>query len=147
VVEALEVRVGDELEEVPVAGLVAHEDREVAVLLLVLPGRAVEPAGRGDVGLDAHDRLHAGLLPGRVEVERPEHHAVVGHGERRHPELGGPVEHVADAGRPVEERILRMRVQVDEALAGHGPHESPGKVAVRTSCGKPVGALWRITSL
>ena len=47
VVEALEVRVGDQLQQVPVARLVLGEEREVAVLLLVLPGRRGRTASPG----------------------------------------------------------------------------------------------------
>jgi hypothetical protein len=42
VVEALDVRRGNQAQEVPIALLVASEDRQVAVVLVVFPGRAVE---------------------------------------------------------------------------------------------------------
>ncbi|HEX6208056.1 MAG TPA: hypothetical protein VF058_06810, partial [Actinomycetota bacterium] len=107
VVEALEVGVGDEPQEVPVAGLVPGQDREVPVLLLVLAGVAVEPRARRHVGLDAEDRLDPSRPGLTVEVERAEHHAVVGEADRRHPHLGGPVEH---RGRAAARRDAREPV-------------------------------------
>ncbi len=71
VVEALEVRLRDELDEILVARAVAHEDRQVvgALVAAVLGAPLLAPAGR-DVELAADDRLDAGLLGGQVEVDR-----------------------------------------------------------------------------
>jgi hypothetical protein len=112
VVEALEVRGGDELQEIPVSPLVAGEEGEVVVLLLVLAGLAVEPRARRDVGLDAEDRLDAVGMRCLVEAERAEHHAVIGDRDRRHRHALGLREDrrrrpvrcgCLDPGRPVQE--------------------------------------------
>jgi hypothetical protein len=147
VVEALEVRVGDESQEVPVPGLVAGEDRQVPVLLLVLPGVAVEPTPRSDVGLHPEDGLDAPGPRLPVEVERAEHDPVVGEPDRRHPELLGPVEQAdrigargdGDAGEPVEQRELGVRMEMDEALthvrtSGEGSPHRPLRLVWKT-CG------------
>jgi hypothetical protein len=85
----------------------------------------VEPAAGGDVGLGADDRLdpvRPRLLP---EVEGAEDVAVVGHGQRRHAELGGLGEQVVEPGRAVEHRVLGVHVQVHErVLITHGGHAS-----------------------
>jgi hypothetical protein len=127
-VEALEVRVRDELQKVSVAGLVLGEDREVPVLLLALAGRPVEARAGRDVGLHAEDRLDAGRPPRFVELQRAEHPAVVGDGDRGHPGLGGFLEERLDAGGPVEQRELRVRVEVHEAVAS-GCQSTPSSVA------------------
>ena len=116
VVEALEVRVGDQLEEVPVPGLVPSQDREVPVLLLALTRGPLEPGRGRDVGLDPHDRLDPGRDPGLVELQRPEHRTVVGERERRHPELGGPLEQRLDPRGPVQQGELGVHVEVNEAV-------------------------------
>ena len=124
VVEALEVREGDELQQVPVAGLVLGQQGQVVVALLALTRCPVEARARGHVGLHADDRLHPELARGLVEPERPEHRAVIGHGQRRHAvahRLGEDRGCLRvrprrfDPGRPVQERVLRVGVEVHEA--------------------------------
>jgi len=129
VVEALEVGRGDELEEVAVPGFVPGQEREVVVLLLALAGVAIEPRAGRDVGLDPDDRFDAGC-PGRLEeAQCPEHRSVVGDGDRRHAE---PLRLAEDRGRPrvrrgsfdasgpVEQGVLGVHVEVDEAVAAVG---------------------------
>ena len=53
-----------------------------------------------EVGLDADDRLDPGRLGLRVELVGAEHVAVVGHRDRRHPQLGGPLRSGHRAGPP-----------------------------------------------
>ena len=125
VIEALEVGLGDELEEVAVAGLVLGEQGQVVVLLLRLARCAVEPRSGGDVGLHADDRLDPDG-PGRlVELERAEHRAVVGHRERRHVVGQRLGEHRGGGGvglrrfdpcRAVQQRVFGVGMEVDEPL-------------------------------
>src|SRR5919201_405833 len=64
-----------------------------------------------------------GGATGLVELERAEHHPVIGDRERRHPERGRALEQRGDPGGAVEQRVLGMGVEVDEALGsrfGHG---------------------------
>src|SRR4030095_14986361 len=86
-----------------------------------LTGRAVEPRARRDVGLDAHDGGDPGRSTCLVELERSEHRPVIGHTQGRHTDLPGPLEQGADPRCPVEQRVLGMRVQVDEATSRHAP--------------------------
>ena len=92
VVEALQVRGRDEPQEVAVARLVVGEQCQVVVLLLVLTGVAIEPRAGRHVGLHADDRRDGGHL-----------------------ELGGTCGEVRDAARTVEDRVLGVDVEVDEA--------------------------------
>ena len=126
VVEALEMGGRDEAQEVAVSGLVAGQQREVVVLLLVLAGGAVEARARRHVGLDADDGLHARGPAGLEEAERAEHGAVVGDGHRRHPVTAGLGEdrrrrrvggRRLDPRRAVQQRVLGVDVEVDEAGA------------------------------
>src|SRR3989442_1563767 len=69
VVEALEVSLRDQLDEVPVAGAVPHQDGQVVRALVAAVLRAaLAPASGGDVELAPDDRLDAGLLGPQVEV-------------------------------------------------------------------------------
>ena len=82
------------------------------------PG-AVEAVGaRGEVGLDADDRLDPGGLGLLPEVVGAEHVAVVGHRQRRHAHPGGLGEQVVEPGRAVEHGVLGVHVQVHERVAG-----------------------------
>ncbi len=108
--EHREVRVGAGSGDVVLAAVAPPDARAVAAV-----------RARRDVRLGADDGLHArglGLLP---EVERAEHVAVVGDRDGRHLLLGRGLHERADAGRPVEHRVLAVDVEVDErVVAGHG---------------------------
>jgi hypothetical protein len=54
--------------------------------------------------------------PGLVELQRPEHRAVVGDRERRHLVLGRLAEQRLDPGGPIQQGELRMHMEVDEVL-------------------------------
>jgi hypothetical protein len=53
-----------------------------------------------------------------VEAERAEHVAVVRDGNRRHPELAHPTAELRQAIGSVEQRVLRVEMEMDE-VAGH----------------------------
>ena len=59
-----------------------------------------------------------GLMPfgarGVVEGHRPEHVAVVGDGQRLHPELRGLVDELVDVAGAVEEAVFGVEMEVDE---------------------------------
>ena len=126
VVEALEVGGRDEAQQVPIPDLVLCEQRQVVVLLLALARRPVEAGARGNVGLDPDDRLDPRRPGCRIEPQRAEHRAVVGHRERRHP-MGERF--AEDRGRArvglrrldprgaVQQRVLGVGVQMDELLS------------------------------
>src|SRR4029450_10388697 len=79
------------------------------------------PRARRDVCLDAQDGVDPGRSTCLVELERSEHRPVIGHRPAPPPEPPGPLEQGADPGCPVEQRVLGMRVQVDEATSRHAP--------------------------
>ena len=74
----------------------------------------------GDVDLAAEDRLDALVARRLVEVDRARERAVVGERDGRHLELGGALREVRDPARAVEDRVLRVDVEVDEGRFGHG---------------------------
>ena len=79
----------------------------------------LEPAALGDVDLAAQDRLDAAGARVIVEDHRREQVAVLGDRKRRHVELDRFVQQLVDAAGAVEERKLRVQVQVDEVRHSH----------------------------
>ena len=115
VVVAFEIGSRRELDQVLVAGLVARQQREVRVALLDA-GAAV--AVRGDVELEPDDGLDPLVLGGAVELDRAAERAVIGERHRRHAQLLGPLDQLADPAGAVEQRVLAVHVEMDEG-GGH----------------------------
>ena len=124
VIKTLEVRVGDELEEVLVAGEVFREQAEVKDGFAVVVGAAVffEAGGFDEVEFAADERLDALGLGLVVELDRAVEIAVVGEGEGAHAELGGAIHQPVDAAAAIEQAVVGVDVEMDEILVGgrHG---------------------------
>ena len=135
VVEALEVAVGGQLDQVAPALLVAGQQDQVesavgdAVRLLVAAVRGLRLDVGRHVRLDAEDRLDVLLPAGLVEGDGAEQVAVVGQRYRVHAEPGDAVDQGAHPVAAVEQRVLRVEVEVDEV----GRH-------ARCECTRPAGA-------
>ena len=108
VVVALEVAERGELDQVRVTLARLREERQVRIALRLL--RAVV----GDVGLAAEDRLHARRSGLAKQLDRTRERAVVGERDSGHLEPGGFLHEGRDAARAVQNRVLRVHVQVDE---------------------------------
>ena len=123
VVEAVDRGLGDEVHEVSVALVVLGEQDHVVELgALVARERGV---GR-EVDLAADDGLDARLDGGKVELRAAVHVAVVGDGDGGHAELLGALAQRPQAGATVEQRVLRVVVEMHEgagvtAGVGCGP--------------------------
>ena len=120
VVEALQVRLRDELHQVGVTGVIHRQKQQVVdrvvPRLLPLLALTVEARATGEVGLAADDRLHAvraGLL---VELDGPEEVAMIGLGDRRHVRRFSAFEERVVLDRAVEERVLGVEVEMNEGL-------------------------------
>ena len=111
VVEALEEGERGEPHQVAKAGLVARQQDQVVHPRLA---RALRALAARDVGLHADDGLDPGLARRLVELDRPEHGAVVGEGERRHAHARRLLDHRVDRRGAVEQRVVAVIVQVDE---------------------------------
>jgi len=118
VVEALQVADTRQLQEVPITLLVLCQQKEVARVVTARPcGLAVARAGR-KVRLHSDNRVDATLARRSVELNRAEHVAVIGERDRVHAELDAPVHQLVDARGSVQQREVRVVVEVDEASAG-----------------------------
>ena len=121
VVVAVDVGVGDEPAQVPVADEVLGEQDQVEGLgvgLALLVGH--RPAG--DVGLDPDDRLDA-LGPRRlVEGDGAVERAVVGDRHRIHAQLRRRIDQLGDPAEAVEQAEFGVDVEVREVVRGDGRH-------------------------
>ena len=115
VVEPFQVGLGDQLDEVLVAGPVLGQDREVEGRLV--PGVPVEPAAGSHVHLAPDYRFDAGALGGFVEVDGAVHPAVIRDRQAAHAKLLGSAHQGVDSAQAVEEAELCMYVQMSEQRA------------------------------
>src|SRR5450759_3975943 len=121
VVVALEVGVCHEPAQVPVAHQVLGKKDEVVRLGVGLP-LLVPHGAPGDVSLHAEDRLDP-LRAGRlVEGDRAVERAVIRQGKGIEAKPLRLVHQVADPAEPVEERELRVDVEVRKVVRGEGRH-------------------------
>ena len=116
VVEAFQVRLAGELEQVLVAGPVRRQQDQVKVLVMGKLALAfpVEAALGGHVGLAADDRFDAGGGGLLVELDGAKEVSVVGNGDGRHAEILGFLDEGVDLVGPVEETVLGVDVEVDK---------------------------------
>ena len=88
----------------------------MVVSSFTLPGLgALAPITRRHVCLHADDRLDPLLLGQFVEGPSTKETTMVGEGEAGHLVLFGPVDEVGESIGSVEERVLGVRVEMDEA--------------------------------
>ena len=120
VVEALDVAVGRELDQVSPARFVAGQQDQVETAVRDALGFLEAAVGglRPDVGrnvrLDPQDGLDALLPAGLVEGDGAEQVAVVGQCDRVHAEAGDPVHQGLHPVASIEQRVLGVEVKVDE---------------------------------
>ena len=113
VVEAFGICGGDQVDQIAIAGLVLAQQQQVVVAHACV----VLPVVAGDrVDLAADDRLDAGLLGRRVEIDGAEEVAVVRDRHGRPLPSGGHFHQPRNVAGPVEKGVIRMAVQVDERL-------------------------------
>ena len=117
VVEALGVGDRGHPHEVAEARRVLGEQREVEVRLLHPPA-ALRAAAGGHVGLDAEDRVDLLRPAGVVELHRPVQVAVVGDRRGVHPGGLRGLHEFRDLRHPVQQRVVRVAVQVRERAGG-----------------------------
>ena len=116
VVEAFQVRLGDELDQIVVPPLAVRKQRHVVGRLVVRI--ALVAAGGRDIGFAADYGLDARFLRDLVKVDRAVHPAVVRDGEAVHPQLHGAVDEILQAAKPVKHAVFGVRVQVREQRRG-----------------------------
>ena len=88
---------------------------------IALRSRPIGDRARGDVGLHADDRFHAGGEAGLIKFDRAVEVAVVGDGDRGHLHFGGFLHERLHPHRAVEERVFSVEMEVNELIGRHAP--------------------------
>ncbi len=111
VVEAFQLGGAGKLQQVAVAGLILCQQQQVARLLVFL--RVVFPDGAGcQVGFQPDDGVDTCLDGGVVELDHPEHGAVVGDGEAGHAHVAGALNQLVDIAEPIKQRVFGVDVKM-----------------------------------
>ena len=119
-IEAFQKGPGRELQQVLEAGAVLGQEGDVIAGFLRAAGVFfVEAAARGDIGLDAHDRVDAHVLGRLVELQGPVQVAVVGQGQGVHAQLFGPLQQAGDFSGAVQQAVMAMAVQMGKGRGAH----------------------------
>ncbi len=121
VVEAVQRRFGDDLDQVAIAFVVLrqHDQMVVAVAL----GRGAMVFLLADVKLAAQDRLHARFFGGVGECHRAEDVAVVGHGHGGHVQFLDALDQALDVAGAVEHGVVGVKMKMDELRLRHSDSE------------------------
>lgn len=124
-VEPFEVAGTDKLRQVAVAGVVFRQQDQVIVrpaLSRELP--LVSMIAGSHVHLATDDRAQASPDRGAMKLKRPEQVAMIGDGDGRHPGLGHLLDQLLGPNRRVEQRVVSVKVEVNERRDILGPrHE------------------------
>lgn len=111
---------------VPRARIIETTEGRVPVEI-VFGGAPPSRPPRRHADLAAQDRLQPFVAAGVVEVDRAEHVAVVGQGQRRHPELRGLLDQLVDVAGPVEQAVLGVEVEGARARCRSPSLPLPGR--------------------
>ena len=120
VIKPGEVSLRGEAHEIAPARVGFREEHQVVAAIRDTREGPVAPIARGDVGLAPQDGFDARGPGGFEKGQRTEQVAMVGHCNRVHAEGLDPGDQAVQAVASIEQRILRMQVQVDEAGAQAG---------------------------
>ena len=115
VIVALEVGVGDEFDEVFVAGFVFGEENEMVVNVFAAGAAFLfETRTGGDVDFAADDGFDVFSAEGLVKIDGAVEDAVVGDGEGAEVQFGGAFGEFVQAASGVEQRILGVKMKMDK---------------------------------
>src|SRR5205085_7962018 len=143
VVEALEVRLGHELDQVLVPGVIPDQDGQmVGAFVAAVLGATLLPASRRDVELAPEDRLDRRFLRREIEIDAAEEVAVVGERERLETEVLRLLDQLLNLRGAVEEAVLGVDVEMHEVGCGHSHRQASftptrSSQAASTRCRRP----------
>ena len=112
VVEAVDIGLGTQIHQVFVAGFVLGVKAKVEALTGAFVAKLLLVV---EIGLHPDDRFDTLFLHLLVEIDRTEHIAVIGNGDRIHPQLFEPASQSGYLVGTVEQRIFGMQMQMRES--------------------------------
>ncbi len=120
-VEAFKEPGTGQFHQVLVAGVVlSQQDHMKAAIGVFVRWFLIKSASTRHIRLAADNRLDPRLGRLFVELDRPEHIAVIGDREGGHFVLAGQLDYIVEPAGTVEERILAVGVEMDEIRVFHG---------------------------
>ncbi len=78
-----------------------------------------QPRPFGHIDLAPENRLDFGSPCGLIELDGPEHVAMVGDGQRGHFQHARPLDQIADFDGAVKQTVLRMQMKVYKRCLAH----------------------------
>ena len=115
VIIAFEVGGCGELDEVLITDLVlGQQDKVMIDIAPATGGFLFEAAAGGDINFAADNRLDPLLARHLIKINRAIENAVIGESERGKFQLVRSVHELVQTARPIEERILRMQMQMNK---------------------------------
>ena len=114
IMEAFQVADGAQFAEVPIAGLILAQKKQVAIGSGLILGRSIGAMSRGEVQLSADNRFNAASFGRQIEIDYAEHGAMVGDGARAHAILFASLDKFRDLDRAVENAVFRMNMEMTE---------------------------------
>jgi hypothetical protein len=119
IVKSFEMSDRQELAQVSIAFNILDQQHQVKISAFAFFRVLVQMTAGGHINLASNDGFEVFGFRFLVEVDGPEHVAVIGDGYRRHTELGGALEQVIQANGAVEEAVLGVNVQMHERIGTH----------------------------
>ena len=120
IIIALEERHRGHFDKVAKADLVPGQESQVETCLLAPRGLAVAQLGRSHVSLVANNRIDSRLFALLVKLHRAVKVAVVGEGQGIHAVFLGMLDQLGNAVGAVEQAVMAMAMQMNEATIRHG---------------------------
>ncbi len=124
VVEAVDIGVGAELEEIAPALIVLGEQHQMESAVGDSRRRSIATVSGRDIRLDAEDRLDPGVLRGADKLHRAVQIAVVGDRDGGHPQLLHAGDQRLETIAAIEERVLAVKMEMHEAARRGVRHEA-----------------------
>ncbi len=117
VVEAMQRRLRDNLDQIAIAFIVLRQHDKMVVAIAFLIGTVV--LFLADVEFATQDGLHARFLRSVYERHSAEDVAVVGHGHAGHVEFFDALDQALDVTSAVEHRVISVEMKMYELRLGH----------------------------
>ncbi len=119
-IESFQKGGGGELHKISEASGIAGQERQVVAVLFRAAPFFMEAAARGNIRLDAEDRIDAQFPSGLIELDCPVQISMIGQRQGCHSQGFCPFEQSPDRAGAVQEAVVAMTMQMGERKCAHG---------------------------